>query len=87
MADITRRQFLVWGAKLTALMGLEASAIPRVAEALENLASGNAPLLWLQGLSCSGCSVSLLNSEAPGPAEIITGYVSLLFHSTLSQQV
>lgn len=84
MADITRRQFLVWGAKLAALMGLEESAIPRVAEALENLASGNAPLLWLQGLSCSGCSVSLLNSEAPGPAEIITGYVSLLFHSTLS---
>lgn len=84
MADITRRQFLAWGAKLAALMGLEASAIPKVAEALESLASGNAPLLWLQGLSCSGCSVSLLNSEAPGPAEIITGYISLLFHSTLS---
>ena len=84
MAEITRRQFLAWGAKLAALMGLETSAIPGVADALESLAAGDAPLLWLQGLSCSGCSVSLLNSEAPGPAEIITGYVSLLFHSTLS---
>ena len=84
MADVTRRQFLVWGTKLAALMGLEASAIPKVAQALESLATGDAPLLWLQGLSCSGCSVSLLNSEAPGPAEAMTGYVSLLFHSTLS---
>ncbi len=84
MADMTRRQFLLWGAKLAALMGLETSAIPRVAEALESLATGDAPLLWLQGLSCSGCSVSLLNSEAPGPVEVITGYISLVFHSTLS---
>jgi hydrogenase small subunit len=84
MPEMTRRQFLAWGAKLAALMGLETSAIPKVVEALEDLTSGEAPLLWLQGLSCSGCSVSLLNSEAPDPTEIITGYVSLVFHSTLS---
>ena len=84
MADITRREFLVWGARLAALMGLETAMIPQVVEALEDLATGAAPVLWLQGLSCSGCSVSLLNAEAPDPAEILTRYVSLLFHSTLS---
>lgn len=84
MAQISRRQFLAWGAKLTALMGLDASVIPQVAEALEELSSGGVPILWLQGLSCSGCSVSLLNSESPKPIEILTAYISLLFHSTLS---
>jgi hydrogenase small subunit len=84
MTTINRRQFLAWGASFAALMGLDATAIPKVAEALENLAAGEVPVLWLQGLSCSGCSVSLLNSEAPGPAEILTAYISLAFHSTLS---
>ena len=65
-------------------MGLGSSAIPKIAEALEQLSAGNAPVLWLQGQSCSGCSISLLNTEDPGPAQVLTGYISLLFHSTLS---
>ncbi len=84
MAGITRRRFLEFGVRLAALMGLGASAVPGLAEALDELATGRAPVLWLQGLSCSGCSVSMLDSEDPGPAEILTGYISLLFHSTLS---
>lgn len=28
--------------------------------------------------------MSLLNSEAPGPVQLLTGYISLVFHSTLS---
>ncbi len=84
MAEITRRQFLILGAEFAALMGLSTSAIPKVAEALEQLSSGGAPVLWLQGLSCSGCSVSLLNSETPEVDDILTRYISLLFHSTLS---
>jgi len=84
MAELTRRELLTWSAKLAVLLGLETSAIPQVVEALETLASGYAPVLWLQGQACAGCSVSLLNSEMPGPAEILTGYISLLFHPTLS---
>jgi len=84
MKDITRREFLEWSVKLAAIMGLGSGAIPRVAEALEEMSGGGAPVVWLQGLSCSGCSVSLLNSSAPNPAEILTNYISLRFHSTLS---
>ena len=69
---------------LAAMMGLGSSAISRLAQAAEEIAAGAAPVLWLQGLSCSGCTVSLLNSDNPGPAEIITRYLSLGFHSTLS---
>ncbi len=84
MSDITRRAFIQLSVKLAAAMGLSASAIPRIAEALDEIRSGTIPVLWLQGLSCSGCSVSLLNSDNPGPLRILTRYLSVLFHSTLS---
>lgn len=84
MSDIGRRDFLIYSTKIAALLGLSPAAAPKVAEALNDIVSGTTPVLWLQAQSCSGCSVSLLNSDAPTAAEIITGYINLLFHSTLS---
>jgi hydrogenase small subunit len=81
---MNRRSFLELGARLGALMGVGAGAIPRLALALEHMASGAAPVLWLQGQSCSGCSVSLLNGTAPGPAALLTQYIQLVFHQTIS---
>ncbi len=69
---------------MTAVMGLSNSAIPDIAEALDNLASGRTKVLWLQAQSCSGCSISLLDSENPNPRELLTQYISLLFHHTIS---
>lgn len=84
MKRLNRREFLQMGGQLAVAMGLGLGAAPRLAEALETLASGTAPVVWLQGLSCSGCSVSLLNSRAPSPYALLTQYISLRFHSTLS---
>ena len=84
MAEITRRRFIKLAGQLTVALGLAPHLIPEAADALAALASGQAPVLWLQGQSCSGCSVSFLNSDQPGPAEVLTGYVSVKFHSTLS---
>lgn len=84
MSSCSRRDFLKLSAKLAAMMSLAPSMVPKIAQALEELSSGTAPVVWLQGQSCSGCSVSLLNSEHPGPAELLTGHISLLFHGTLS---
>jgi hydrogenase small subunit len=81
---LTRRDFLKAGGMLAAMMGLGPGAVSRLAAAAAEIAGGSGPILWLQGLSCSGCTVSLLNSDNPGPAEIITRYMSLGFHSTLS---
>lgn len=75
---------MAYSAKIAALTGLPSLAIPEIAKAIDQLVSGSAPVLWLQAQSCSGCSVSLLNSENPGPAELLTQYMSLSFHSTLS---
>lgn len=82
--NINRRDFLGISAKLAGLMGLGTWAIPKIAGALESLGGETPPVLWLQAQSCSGCSVSLLNSENPGPAELLIRYISLKFHSTLS---
>ena len=81
---LTRREFLKDAGILVAALGLGPALQPKVAAALEEMATGRAPLLWLQGQSCSGCSVSLLNADSPGPAELITRYLSLYFHQTLS---
>ncbi len=84
MDAMNRRSFLSLSVRLTALMGLSAKAIPAMAESLAQIARGDAPALWLQGQCCSGCSVSLLNSEPLGPDTLLTQYVSLAFHQTLS---
>ncbi len=60
------------------------ASVPAVAEALQTLASGTAPLLWLHGQSCSGCSVSFLNAAYPDVAAVLTQYVSVGYHSTIS---
>ncbi len=82
--SITRRTFLKDAGLLIGLLGLQPVALAEVAEALELLATGRAPVLWLQGQACSGCSVSLLNSESPSPADLLTRYLSLYFHQTLA---
>jgi hydrogenase small subunit len=84
MNSLSRRSFIEISTKLCAVMGLGASAIPRLAEAAEELAAGNAPVLWLQGQSCSGCSISLLDAEAISPVQLLTHYINLSFHQTLS---
>ncbi len=82
--QLTRRQFLELGSKMAITLGLSSQAIPGIAEAMEKLAGGRIKVLWLQGQSCSGCSISMIDSEAPGPAELMTRYISMVFHHTLS---
>ena len=65
-------------------MGLSAPNIPAMADALKQIISGQIPVLWLQGQSCSGCSVSLLNSDPLSPDQLLTQYIYLTFHQTLS---
>jgi hydrogenase small subunit len=84
MDKMNRRSFLSLSTRLAMLMGLGAKSIPAMAEALAQIAHGAAPALWLQGQCCSGCSISLLNSEPLGPDGLLTQYLSLAFHQTLS---
>jgi hydrogenase small subunit len=41
------------------------------------------PVVWIQGQSCSGCSVSLLNTVYPDMVELLTETINLSFHQTV----
>ncbi len=83
--NTTRRDFLRYCGLSAAALGLSASDLLRLGDALAN---PNAPtVLWLQGASCSGCSVSLLNrisSTAPTTAaDLLINSINLAYHPTL----
>jgi hydrogenase small subunit len=80
----SRRDFLKTAGRIAALWGLAPTLMPSLAEAVESLESGTAPVLWLQGSNCSGCSVSLLNTYPLMPVSLLTKHLSLKFNQTLS---
>jgi hydrogenase small subunit len=82
---LSRRDFL----KLASVFGIT-TALP--IEFISKALAGNAlpRVIWLQGLSCSGCSVSLLNSVAsatcptcPTIDDLLINSINLEYHSTL----
>ena len=84
MSQFSRREVLKLGALLAAGLGLDSTYSAVFADGLQKISTGQAKVLWLQGMSCSGCSVSFLNSDNPGPADILTTMISLVYHSTVS---
>ena len=76
MSQYSRREVLKLGALLAAGLGLDSTYSAVFADGLQKISTGEAKVLWLQGMSCSGCSVSFLNSTEPGAAEIITSMIS-----------
>lgn len=79
---LSRRDFLKLGSMLAVGAGLGLGGAETMAEGLEKLAS-TTRAVWLQGLSCTGDSIALLNSEDPEPAELLTRYISLALHQTI----
>ena len=80
--SFSRRDFLKMGSFLAASAMLPAHFEKVFAAGLENMAM-DTPVLWVQGQSCSGDSVSLLNSCDPEPFELLTRYISLVLHQTV----
>ncbi len=78
---ISRRDFLTWAAAMTAMMMLPSSFTPLVAQAAE--LSDRLPLIWLHMAECTGCSESLLRSDAPTIDSLIFDYISLEYHETI----
>jgi hydrogenase small subunit len=79
-----RREFLKLGAALAAAGGLSGNYAALFAQGAERLTQGVPLVLWLQGQTCGGCSVSLLNADSPKIFEAITRHFRLAFHPTLS---
>ncbi|MBU0720269.1 hydrogenase small subunit [bacterium] len=77
----SRREFMAWAGAMTAMLMLPASFTPLVARAAE--LSDRLPIIWLHMAECTGCSESLLRTDAPTVDSLIFDYISLEYHETL----
>lgn len=84
MNQFSRREVLKLGAVMAAGLGLDPTYSAVFADGFQKISSGQPKVIWLQGMSCSGCSISFLNSTEPGPADILTSMISLVYHTTVS---
>ena len=78
---IKRRDFMKWATAVTAMLALPGNFTPLVAKAAE--LSDRLPIIWLHMAECTGCSESLLRTDAPTIDSLIFDYISLEYHETL----
>jgi len=77
----SRRDFMKWAGMMTSLLMLPATFAPTVARAAE--LADRLPIVWLHMAECTGCSESLLRTDAPTIDSLIFDYISLEYHETL----
>lgn len=81
---MNRRDFLKMAACLGVSFGISGLPSP-VAAALKKITPDRIPkLIYLQGQSCTGCSISMLQAESPNAVTMLTKYAKLSFHADLS---
>jgi NiFe hydrogenase small subunit HydA len=83
--DVSRRDFLRASSALAAALGAS-GLVPGLGDEAYGLevTDGGVPVVWLQGQSCSGCSVSLLNSISEVTVDdLLLNTLDLEFHPTL----
>ena len=80
---LTRRDFMKYCTGAAATLGLaEICGVEKIAQALE-AALKKPPVIWLTGQDCTGCSISLLSIEDPGPASLVLDKISLRYHDAI----
>jgi hydrogenase small subunit len=67
---------------VTALLGLPASMVPKLAQAAQDEDKRPA-VIWLHFQECTGCSESLLRSDHPGVPELLFDIINLEYQETL----
>ncbi len=77
----SRRDFMKWATATCALLSLPGEFTPLVAKAAE--LADRLPVIWLHMAECTGCSESLLRSDAPSIDSLIFDHISLEYHETL----
>jgi len=77
---LSRRQFLKLCGGSAIALGFSDTLLAQVVFALEKALEGNPAVIWLQGSSCTGCSVSLLNTVHPTIEEVLLKIISVRFH-------
>ncbi len=79
---VSRRDFMKLIAATTAALGLPELFVPQAANALEQ-ALKKPPVIWLEGMDCTGCTESAIATLNPSPAELILDMLSIRYHETI----
>lgn len=83
-----RREFTKWAAAATGMTEFSQAFLPKVGAAVAE-AVKEYPVIWMQDSSCSGCSVSVINTIHPSIKNVILDQILpgsqlfLNYHSTL----
>jgi len=80
--SLNRREFLKIMGGTSAALAFPGVMIQGCKKALEN-AAARTNIIWLEGQSCSGCSVSLLNKVNPDIVSVITEHISLNYQGVV----
>lgn len=79
---VSRRDFMkIIGATIAAF-GLPDLVAPQAANAVEQ-ALNKPPVIWLEGMDCTGCTESTIATLNPSAAELILDMISLRYHETI----
>lgn len=79
---VSRRDFMKFCTAMAASMGLPLSMAPKIAHAVT--AAKRAPVIWLSGQGCTGCTESLLRPSHPTLEHLILDLISLDYNETLN---
>ena len=75
---ISRKKFLKISSGTLAGAALSNLWIPNLLKAASvKNGKGRLPIIWFQGQACTGCSISLLNTEYPGIDEVLIEVITL----------
>jgi hydrogenase small subunit len=84
----SRRDFVRWAVAAPIALAFKDSFFPQLAQALQE-AVKEYPIIWLQASTCSGCSVSVINTIHPSIKNVILEQVlpghqlKMIYHGTL----
>lgn len=78
---VSRRNFLKFCGAIAVTLGLEASYLPKIAEAL--VSGPRPPFIWLQFAECTGCTEAFLRSSSPLIDDLLLNKISLEYHETI----
>lgn len=82
LGSLDRREFMSFCATMAAVLGLEASYIPKIAEAVE--AGARKPsVIWLHFAECTADSEAFIRSSYPSTEELVLNVLSVDYHETI----
>lgn len=80
-AGVSRRSFLGWAAKITAVLALPPAFAPQVAQAIEK--TKKPTVIWFEFQDCAGDTESFLRARSPAVGDLVLDMISVDYHETI----